>query len=329
MNIDMRDAFFERLVEVAKRDQRVVFLTADHGAFALKEFEETMPDRYINIGISEQSMVGVAAGLAASGKIVFAYGISPFVSLRVMEQLTLDVAAMQLPVNIVSVGGGFTYSTDGPTHHGLQDLPAVLTIPNLTVLNSSDPFNTKAFVDLVVSSEKPHYIRIEKEKLPYLERGNNNELDASKGFSVLKEGDGSVLLISTGSLTHCVLESVLYLESQLGISISLIDLYRIKPIPEGLLLNIKKYSQIISLEEGYLSGMSQYLLGQICGTSCLGNFHGIGLTDDFVYQSDSRSNLLKGCGLDTNTISAKISEAINKKSYQIIELPEFTLNVFY
>ena len=85
----MRDAFFERLVEVARKDERVIVLSADHGAFALEKFQEEMPDRYINMGIAEQNMVGVAAGLAASGKIVFIYGITPFVSLRVLEQLTL------------------------------------------------------------------------------------------------------------------------------------------------------------------------------------------------------------------------------------------------
>ena len=139
MNIDMRDAFFERLVARARVDSRIVFLTADHGAFALKEFETHMPERYFNVGISEQSMIGVAAGLASSGKIVFAYGITPFVSLRVLEQLTLDVAAGQLPVNVISVGAGFTYSTDGPTHHGLHDIPVMMTVPHMNILNSSDP----------------------------------------------------------------------------------------------------------------------------------------------------------------------------------------------
>ena len=205
MKLDMRDAFFECVVEVAKNDERIFFLSADHGAFALNKFQKEMPQRYINVGISEQNMIGLAAGLAASGKIVFVYGISPFVSLRVLEQLTIDVAAMQLPVNVVSVGAGFTYSTDGPTHQGLQDLPAVLTVPGLNVLNSSDPENTKSFVDLAIHSRKPHYIRIEKEKVNDLPR--ISPIDTiCEGFSVIQQGEGPTVVLSTGIITHRVLE---------------------------------------------------------------------------------------------------------------------------
>lgn len=313
MKIDMRDAFFERLVEVAKLDNRIVFLSADHGAFALKEFEETMPDRYINIGISEQSMVGVAAGLAASGKIVFAYGISPFVSLRVMEQLTLDVAAMQLPVNIVSVGAGFTYSTDGPTHHGLQDLPAVLTIPNLTVLNSSDPINTRAFVDLAVSSGKPHYIRIEKEKFTCLPREDDEQEEILNGFSILKKGDKNLLIITTGAVTHIVLKCIYSLEKNLGISLDVIDLHRVKPLPLELITQMKEYEQILTIEEGYLSGMSQYILGQIQNEIDIGDVHSLGIHDAFIYQADSRGQLTKSASLDVSGINDAITKILKRE----------------
>jgi transketolase len=129
MSVDMRDAFFDAVYELASENSDVYFLSVDHGAFSLERFQKTFPDRYINLGIAEQNMIGVSAGLSLSGKIVFSYGIAPFVSLRVLEQISLDLASMCANVNIISVGAGFTYSTDGPSHHGLQDLSAVLTTP--------------------------------------------------------------------------------------------------------------------------------------------------------------------------------------------------------
>ena len=202
MLIDMRDAFFEELVSQAKLNSNIVILSADHGAFALEEFAKDNPKQYINIGIAEQNMIGVAAGLAASGKIVFVYGITPFVSLRVLEHLTIDVATMQLPVIVVSVGAGFTYSTDGPTHQGLQDLAAILSVPGMTVLNSSDPVNTSHFVQRAIKEKKPTYIRIEKEKLQEFNRLNSNY--QKDGYSLLTNGNSDLMIVSTGSISHDV-----------------------------------------------------------------------------------------------------------------------------
>ena len=263
MMIDMRDAFFERIVDKALLDERIIFLSADHRAFALKRFEETIPERYINIGISEQNMVGVASGLAASGKIVFIYGISPFVSLRVLEQITLDISAMQLPVNIISVGAGFTYSTDGPTHHGLQDLSALITVPNINILNSSDPSNTKYFVDYVIASKLPHYIRIEKEKLPFLNDDKKDLISIEKGYSFLKKGIGNILLVSTGIIVHNLIENIQTLKNELKDDIAIIDLFKIKPINTEVFNILSKYKYVITIEEGYKSGMGSFLQSSI------------------------------------------------------------------
>jgi len=306
--IDMRDAFFERVVELAKIDQRIVFLTVDHGAFALKRFEKEIPQRYINMGISEQNMIGVAAGLAASGKIVFAYGITPFVSLRILEQITLDVAAMQLPVIIVSVGAGFTYSTDGPTHHGLQDLPAILTVPQINILNSSDPLNTKAFVDLAVESGKPYYIRIEKEKLLPIERQNSLDHDLKIGFSNLRFGS-DLLLITTGAITHQVLEVAGLISKNSRLETGVIDLHQLKPISEdALCLEIKKYKRVVTIEENYIAGGIGSAIATIMAES--GNFRPLlrlGIGDIYCFQySISRQEILKRNKLDKKEIMNSI-----------------------
>lgn len=248
----MRDAFFEKLVEAARLDERIIILSADHSAFALKKFEEEIPDRYINIGIAEQNMVGVAAGLAASGKIVFIYGISPFVSLRVLEQLTIDVAAMQLPVNVISVGAGFTYSTDGPTHQGLQDVSVVATIPGMTILNSSCPTNTRAFVEMAISSEKPHYIRIEKEVLSDFLDGFEFRFNANAGYSSFGDLDSKLIIITTGITGQIVSSKLKKWTQEFKTSIRLIDVYRIKPFP-NLIAELKGHTHIVVVDETYRS----------------------------------------------------------------------------
>ena len=306
----MRDAFFEKLVELAKSDRRLVVLSADHGAFALKKFEEEMPERYINMGIAEQNMVGVAAGLAASGKIVFIYGISPFVSLRVLEQLTIDVAAMQLPVNVISVGAGFTYSTDGPTHQGLQDVSAVATIPGMTILNSSDPVNTRAFAELAVSSKKPHYIRIEKEKLSEFLPKRDVEQFLLQGYSCLNDVESKVLLVSTGLISHLSLEVAATCESQLGMPLAVVDIHQIKPITESLLEKMKFYDHIVILEESYRSTLASELAIAILTRELSIRLSVVDCGERYFFKSASRTKMADESGFSKEAIFDSLAKIL-------------------
>jgi transketolase len=302
----MRDAFFNRLVEKAKLDKNIVILSADHGAFALKEFELEYPLQYINVGIAEQNMIGVASGLALSGKTVFVYGITPFVSLRVLEQITLDIAAMNLPVNIISVGAGFTYSTDGQSHLGLQDIAAVMTIPGIAILNTSDPTNSADFVDLVINTQKPHYIRIEKEKFSPIERLNPNYLQ--DGFSILNLSDADSLIISSGAITQTVNSVIKELNIQNKLMPSHIDLHQIKPVPKKELLRfIDKYKKIIVIEENYKSGISS-LMASICiDAHWDGEFRSYNVPEVSIFYGSDRDDLRRLYNLDFQSIKEVIN----------------------
>ena len=310
--IDMRDAFFEKLVEAARLDERIIVLSADHGAFALKKFEDEMPDRYINIGIAEQNMVGVAAGLAASGKIVFIYGISPFVSLRVLEQLTIDVAAMQLPVNVISVGAGFTYSTDGPTHQGLQDISAVATIPGMTILNSSDPVNTRAFVEMAISSEKPHYIRIEKEKLSEFSANDNVEKLKLEGHSSLNKSDSKISIITTGLLSHLALDIANAIFTENGIEIAVVDVFQIKPLTQNLISLLKSFDQVIVLEESYKSVLASELALHILDRNLGVSLSVVACGEHFIFKGSSRDDMTHDAGLSRELIFEAITEILER-----------------
>jgi transketolase len=307
--IDMRDAFFEYLVQKATHDERIIVLSADHGAFALEKFAKELPDRYINIGISEQNMVSVAAGLALSGKIVFIYGISPFVSLRVLEQLTIDIAAMQLSVNVISVGAGFTYSTDGPTHQGLQDVAAISTIPGMTILNSSDPLNTKSFIDIAISELKPNYIRIEKEKLPEFSRDQKLQFDTSAGYSFLRNSNSKTVLISTGITSHYALAASNYFKESKNLDIDVIDLFRIKPIPDGLIRELYHFAKVIVLEEAYRSVIGLSLAQLILETKLKIDFSVLDCGEKYYFKGASREVMSEIAGMS----QTKIIEFIAKK----------------
>ncbi len=307
--IDMRDAFFEHLVNKAKNDERIIVLSADHGAFALENFAKEIPGRYINVGISEQNMVSVAAGLALSGKVVFIYGISPFVSLRVLEQLTIDVAAMQLAVNVVSVGAGFTYSTDGPTHQGLQDVAAVSTIPGMTILNSSDPLNTKSFIELAINELKPNYIRIEKEKLAEFSRTLNQGTFLTDGFSFLKSTDSQSVLITTGITSHYALSAAGKLKNLRNLDIDVIDLHQIKPVPGRLMEVLREYSRVIVVEEAYRSVIGNMIGQLILEMNLKIDFYLLDCGERYFFQGASREVMSEIAGIS----EAKIVEFVCRK----------------
>lgn len=304
--IDMRDAFFDVVYYEAKKNNDLIFLSVDHGAFSLEKFQEDFPNRYINIGIAEQNMIGVASGLALSGKIVFGYGITPFVSLRVLEQITLDLAAMNTNVNIVSVGAGFTYSTDGPSHQGLQDLPAVLTIPGITIYNSSDPISTKAFASIAVNEPGPKYIRIEKGVIPNLDR--KNHLNFNEGVSLVKDGT-DVVIISTGSIVHEAIKASESIEKDTDLKVGVIDLYRPKPLPEEKILDmIKNAKKIVTLEEGYIDcGIGSMLSAILLENLSFKPLLRLGIKNHFCYEYGSRDFLLNKYNLSGKKIAQKIA----------------------
>lgn len=248
--IDIRDAFFDGLYDIAVDDRNVMFLTADMGAFSLAKFKKDLGSQYINVGVAEQNLVSIAAGLALGGKKVFIYAIAPFVTQRCYEQIKIDLCCMQLPVTIIGAGAGITYSSDGPTHHAVQDIAIMRALPEMTILNPADPVMAAAAAQLSYKNDGPTYVRLDKGKLPLL---YDNEEDFSDGLALLKAGR-DLMIIATGIMVHQafkVAEEV----AKHSIDVGIVDLYRIKPINEELLLSIiEKSNRIVTLEEHSIIG---------------------------------------------------------------------------
>jgi transketolase len=258
-NIDVRDAFFDEIYRIASRDRNLVVLTDDQGAFSLDRFRNDLKGQYLNMGIAEQNIISVAAGLALGGKIPFVYGISTFITMRCFEQIRDDLSCMNLPVTIIGSGPGYSYGSDGPTHHATQDVAILRTLPHLTILNPADAVASSACVQMGYKALGPTYIRIERGVLPILYDDHHS---FSAGFAQIRMGR-DLLIISTGIMVHKALEVSDRL-SEIGIGAGVLDLYRLKPVHEpSLLSSLQGVERIVTLEENSIVGGLGSLVAEI------------------------------------------------------------------
>lgn len=249
-NKDIRDAFFDVLYDIAQEDRHLIFLTADMGAMSLERFRRDLPKQYINVGVAEQNMVSVAAGLALAGKRVFIYAIAPFATQRCYEQIKVDLSGMRLPVTVIGAGPGIAYNSDGATHHAILDIALMRALPGMIILNPSDAAMATRVARLCYNSDHPAYVRIDKGKLPLL---YPPEESFSDGLSLVRKGR-ELLIVTTGAMVHKALRVAETLRDK-GIEATVMDLYRIKPVNESLLLHYAaEYDRIVTLEEHSLMG---------------------------------------------------------------------------
>ena len=193
----MRAAFINTLCDLAERDERSLVADGDLGFSVLEKFEHAWPKRYVNTGIAEQNMAGVAAGLASCGRIVFIYSIANFPTFRCLEQIRNDIAYHDLNVNIVSVGAGFAYGTAGYTHHGIEDLAVMRAIPGMTVVAPADPVETALATAAIARRGGPAYLRLGKSREPVL---HTQAPDFEIGKAITVRDGSDITLVSTGSM---------------------------------------------------------------------------------------------------------------------------------
>lgn len=256
----MRDSFINSLLEQAKSDPNIFLITGDLGFGVLEKFQETLPDQLINSGVNEQSMMGLAAGLASTGKKVFVYSIGNFPTLRCLEQIRNDVCYMNNPVTIVAVGGGYSYGNQGYTHHALEDVAVMRALPNMEVIVPSNDSETRAITKLIVGLNRPSYLRLSKQI-------NSAFLEDSEGIEFgkireIKQGqDGTILF--TGPLAELCLEAAVRLEAD-GIKVSVASMPFISSIDLQYLKNAGNKGPLIHVEEhSYRGGSGSALLEKI------------------------------------------------------------------
>ena len=194
----MREAMMAAFMEIAEKDPNFMLLTGDLGFSVFEQFEERFPKQFINVGVSEQNMIGVASGLAAEKKKVFVYSIGNFASLRCLEQIRNDACYHELNVNIIGMGGGFNYGPLGMTHHATEDLSVMQSIPGLSVIAPTNSSEAYCLIKQAVSHPYPTYFRLEKmdDDSPYDSEARIGRLSCSQ------IGDEEVLLISVGAIVQ-------------------------------------------------------------------------------------------------------------------------------
>lgn len=299
----MRDAFFDGLFLAIKDDPNFYLLTGDTGAPSLDQFVDALGDRFINCGPAEQGMIGMAAGLAACGKKVVVYGIIPFVTLRCLEQIKLDVCAMNMPVAIAGVGAGYGYGNSGPTHHAVEDIAVMRALPNMTIECPSD--NALAAKLAAMPTTGPRYIRLDRQVGENL---SAETPDPIIGFRELRRGV-DLLIVATGAMVGVAVQVAAILEQ--SFSVSVVDIYRLKPFNLHEFMHVgSRFCRIVTLEEhSHIGGLGSVIRDEyLCGGR--GNIVAlhIGTPDAFMRKPMKRLELWDAVALTPVKVAARISE---------------------
>jgi transketolase len=304
----MRNSFASTFYELGKKDSRLVIVVADISpAGSITQFREEFPERFINTGVSEQSMIGIAAGMALRGMRPFAYTIATFALYRPFEFIRDDLAYQGLPVTVVGVGGGVAYSTLGGTHHAMEDVAIASAIPGMQVLVPCDPLETQLITQwCATTNEKPTYLRLGKAGEPDLTK---NAIDPFIPGKVRRICEGKdVCIVAYGPIVKLALDLASSLKTRDDVSSTVVSCHSIKPLDvegiENLLANHKK---MIILEEHVPHGGLSSRIKEIAWdnrTDC--DLECYTLQDEFIHVYGNHHELLKAHGLDLETIYQKI-----------------------
>ncbi|MCB1918824.1 MAG: transketolase [Candidatus Competibacteraceae bacterium] len=306
----MRDAVLETLIERMAADADLFLLSGDFGSPVLDRLRTQYPDRFINVGIAEQNLINVAAGMALEGCKVVAYAIAPFLTLRAFEQIRINLSLMAefrpMTVVLIGVGAGFSYTLAGPTHQCLEDLTVMRALPNLDVYCPADWPTAQALVVQCLNRSRISYLRLDAAALPALPDplGTGPHL----GFRVLRTG-GSLVLLATGYMSHVALRLTDRLAAT-GQTCGVIDLYTLLRFDTSALAGaLAQYATIMSLEEGFVAcgGLDALTLNLVNDYRLRCRVIAHGIPAGYRFGQGSREQLLAKAGLSEATLWQQVS----------------------
>lgn len=305
-----RDAYGKTLVELGKEEPRLVVLDADLSKSTKTEFfAKAFPDRFIDIGIQESNLVGVATGLAICGKIPYISSFACFLMCKGYDQLRMGVAFPSLNVKVVTSHGGISVGEDGASQQSIEDFALALTLPTFTVIVPADDQATRALVRQAAYHQGPVYIRTGRSKAPVV-YGEKNTLKIGKG---VKHRDGKdITLVGTGLMAYEVIEAAEMLAKK-GIQASVIDIHTLKPLDEELLLaEAKKTGAVLVAEEHLVFGGLGSAVSQLLSRKCPVPMDFIGIQDTYA-ESGKPDELLEKYGLTSRHIADAAERLLKKK----------------
>lgn len=300
----MRNACIAALYDLAGRDPKILALVADNGAIVYDRYRKDYPGRFINFGIAEANMISVAAGLAACGKVPFAYTIAGFLTMRAYEQIRDDVCLQRMNVKLVGIGAGFAYSDLGPTHHTVEDLALMRILPGMTIFAPCDPQEARKVTFAASEVDGPVYIRLATGGSPKVYE-TDRPFEVGKAVTLHKGDD--MTIVTTGHIVPEVLAAVRELENE-GIQIRALHYPTVKPFDEAALLEAAEQTgPILTVEEHSIFGglgsiVSEVLAENGCGVVC----KRMGLRDRFPAGYGSYGWMKEHNGLSSRQIISSV-----------------------
>lgn len=296
------------LMEEAKQDTDIVVLCSDsRGSASLTEFANAFPKQFVETGIAEQDLVGIAAGLAKCGKKAFAASPACFLSTRSYEQAKIDVAYSNTNVKLIGISGGISYGALGMSHHSAQDIAAMASVPNMRVYLPSDRFQTEKLIKALLRDQKPAYIRVGRNAVEdvYSETYIPFEMDRATRLC-----DGTDLaIIACGEMVKPALDAALLLSDK-GIHASVLDMYCVKPLDEkAIIAAAQKAKAVITVEEHAPFGGLGSMVSQVVGANCPRAVQNLSLPDEPVISGTSQE-VFAFYGLTAQGIAARALELI-------------------
>ena len=310
----MRDTVIRTLIELGKEDKDVELITGDLGFGVLKSFWETLPNQFINAGIAEQNMTGVAAGMALEGKKVFTYSIGNFPTLRCLEQIRNDCAYHNANVNVICVGGGYVYGSLGMSHHATEDIAILRALPDVTVICPGDPVEAALAVKKIAQTDGTCYLRLGR-------GGEQNvntvikEFEIGKAYKLreAKDMNKKVAVFSTGAILEETTKACDMLEEQ-GIAVEQYSFPTVKPIDRAVIEDCaSRFDNIFTVEEhnivGGFGGAVAEVLAECGGKAKL---HRIGIDDFYCIEVGSQAYLREQVGINAEGIVKKVKDVFGE-----------------
>jgi len=306
----MKKTFIEALTELAKKDKNIYLLTGDLGFSLFENFAKEFSDRFIDCGVAEQTMAGIAAGLALSGKKPYIYSIVPFVTMRCFEQIRNDICYQNLDVKIIGIGAGFSYGALGSTHHATEDISIFRSLPNIVILSPADSVEAKELILQSYKKESPTYIRLDKSENFLINPKTKIKISEP---NIVKQGKDGII-ITTGACFGETLKAHEKLKNA-GYNLELISLHTLKPINEELIIKEitnKKYLFVIE-EHKEIGGLTS-LVSELIAKHNINNlfFKSIALPIEYKTLIGKQTFLKEYNNLDEMNIYKKILECLLK-----------------
>jgi transketolase len=284
----MRDIFIDELIIATKKNKNIILLVNDLGFGVIEKFVKLFPNNYFNAGISEQSMMGYAAGLAAAGKHVFVYSIANFPTFRCAEQIRNDIDYHNLPVTIVSVGSGVGYGNLGYTHHGLQDYSLMRSFPNMLIASPGDIMELKACMKYIVSNPQPSYLRLDKSSNFKIHKSIPN-INPGKWLKILGDNNLNCSFLTTGSVIE---HTISKLKKKNNFSLYSLPLWGMK-YKKFQYNFLKKYKKIIVIEDHFQDGGFQSWLNESLNKkNCRTNIVSYSISSQIIKKIGSKEYLM-------------------------------------